>query len=35
MMLTAKATSLPCRVLAAGADDYLGKPFDPADLVAG
>ena len=35
MMLTAKGdeTSIT-RALAAGASDYLGKPFDPADLVA-
>ena len=35
MMLTAKGdeTSIT-HALAAGASDYLGKPFDPADLVA-
>lgn len=35
MMLTAKGDEPSVtRALSAGADDYLGKPFDPADLVA-
>ena len=35
MMLTAKGDEQSVsRALAAGANDYLGKPFDPAELVA-
>jgi two-component system OmpR family response regulator len=35
MMLTAKGDEASvARAYAAGASDYLGKPFDPADLVA-
>ena len=35
VMVTSKGDeSSVSAALAAGADDYLGKPFDPADLVA-
>jgi DNA-binding response OmpR family regulator len=35
MMLTGQGDEASVsRALVAGADEYLGKPFDPADLVA-
>ncbi|WP_309246559.1 response regulator [Ramlibacter montanisoli] len=35
MMLTSKGDEASVsRALAAGANDYLGKPFDPAELVS-